>query len=163
MGSVNSRKSEEMMKQGSNKRSRSRGSNKRHNNPRGHYESNGSEVKVRGTSQQILEKYLALARDATLAGDRVTAEGYFQFAEHYFRVGNADGAASSGQGQGRRDSRNNRGASQSDAREQPVQQSSDNTQGEGDVEIREIPVVEKEAEPEVVEADADSEPDVKQA
>jgi len=81
-----------MMKQGSsNKRTRSRGNGKRHHGPRGRCESNSPEVKVRGTPQQILEKYLALGRDATASGDRITAEGYFQFAEHYYRVVNAEG------------------------------------------------------------------------
>jgi len=149
------------MKHGSNKRSRSRGNNKRHNNPRGHYESNGPEVKVRGTPQQILEKYQALARDATLSDDRIGAEGYFQFAEHYYRVANADGAANNGQG--RRDSRNNRGAAKPDSPEQQAQQGADDAQGEAEVEIRNIPVVEKEAEPAVVDTDEDSEPEVKQA
>ncbi len=50
------------------------------------YESNGPEVKVRGTANQIFDKYVALARDATAAGDRIAAEGYFQHAEHYYRV-----------------------------------------------------------------------------
>ena len=43
-------------------------------------------MKVRGTANQIFDKYVALARDATSAGDRIAAEGYFQHAEHYFRV-----------------------------------------------------------------------------
>ncbi len=50
------------------------------------YESNGPEVKVRGTANQIFDKYVALARDANAAGDRIAAEGYFQHAEHYYRV-----------------------------------------------------------------------------
>ena len=44
---------------------------------------------MRGTSQQLFEKYLQLGRDATSGGDRVMAEGYFQHAEHYFRILNA--------------------------------------------------------------------------
>jgi hypothetical protein len=44
---------------------------------------------VRGTAQQLFEKYLQLGRDATGAGDRVMAESYFQHAEHYFRILNA--------------------------------------------------------------------------
>jgi hypothetical protein len=32
------------------------------------------------------ERYLALARDATLSGDIVEAENFYQHAEHYFRV-----------------------------------------------------------------------------
>jgi hypothetical protein len=43
----------------------------------------------RGNAQQLMEKYLALARDATSAGDRVLAENYFQHADHYYRVLNA--------------------------------------------------------------------------
>lgn len=40
----------------------------------------------RGNATQLLEKYRALARDAQQAGDRVTAEYYLQYAEHYYRV-----------------------------------------------------------------------------
>jgi len=85
------------MKHGPNsRRPRSRGNGKRHpmsnNHHRGHtFESNGPEVKVRGTAQQVLEKYLALARDAASAGEHITAEGYFQYAEHYYRVLNEAG------------------------------------------------------------------------
>ena len=81
------------MKHGSNpRRARSRGNGKRHPSPRGgqSIESNGPEVKVRGTAQQVQEKYLALARDAFSSGDRIAAEGYFQFAEHYHRMYRAD-------------------------------------------------------------------------
>ena len=51
---------------------------------------------MRGTAQQLFEKYLQLGRDATGGGDRVTAEGYFQHAEHYFRILNAMSQAQSG-------------------------------------------------------------------
>ncbi len=40
----------------------------------------------RGNASQLLEKYRALARDAQQAGDRVTAEYYLQYADHYYRV-----------------------------------------------------------------------------
>lgn len=50
------------------------------------FESNGPGVKLRGTAAQVYDKYLALARDASSAGDRVAAENYFQHAEHYFRL-----------------------------------------------------------------------------
>jgi Domain of unknown function (DUF4167) len=50
------------------------------------YESNGPDVKVRGTAQTVAEKYAQLGRDAHSAGDNVMAESYFQFSEHYFRV-----------------------------------------------------------------------------
>ncbi len=50
------------------------------------YESNGPDVKIRGTAQNIAEKYLTLARDAQSSGDRVMAENYLQHAEHYNRI-----------------------------------------------------------------------------
>jgi hypothetical protein len=51
------------------------------------FESNGPEgVKVRGAAQHVYEKYMQLARDATMSGDRVLAENYLQHAEHYFRL-----------------------------------------------------------------------------
>ena len=53
------------------------------------FDSIGPDLRVRGTSQQLFEKYLQLGRDATSAGDRVMAESYFQHAEHYFRILNA--------------------------------------------------------------------------
>src|SRR5690606_16681522 len=49
-------------------------------------DSNGPDVRIRGTANQIYDKYLALARDATSSGDRVKAENYLQHAEHYFRL-----------------------------------------------------------------------------
>ena len=50
------------------------------------YESSGPDVKLRGNAQQLNEKYLALAHDAAAAGERITAEAYTQFADHYFRL-----------------------------------------------------------------------------
>lgn len=49
------------------------------------FDSNGPEVRIRGTAYQINEKYVTLARDATAAGDRVLGESYLQHAEHYQR------------------------------------------------------------------------------
>ena len=49
-------------------------------------DSNGPDVKIRGTPSQIFEKYLALARDANSSGDRIMAENYLQHAEHYLRL-----------------------------------------------------------------------------
>ncbi len=53
------------------------------------FDSNGPDLRLRGTAQQLFEKYLQLGRDATSGGDRVMAESYFQHAEHYFRILNA--------------------------------------------------------------------------
>jgi hypothetical protein len=50
------------------------------------YESNGPDVKIRGTAQHIGEKYVQLGRDSQATGDHVAAESYFQHAEHYFRL-----------------------------------------------------------------------------
>ena len=50
------------------------------------FESNGPEVKVRGTPAHVAEKYLSLARDAQSSGDPVLAENYLQHAEHYNRI-----------------------------------------------------------------------------
>ena len=52
-------------------------------------DSNGPNVKIRGSSHQIFERYVALAREASISGDRVAAENLYQHAEHYFRVMNA--------------------------------------------------------------------------
>lgn len=69
------------------RRPRGRPNRKHHVSPRSQtFDSSGPDVRVRGNAHQVYEKYLALARDATAAGDRVAAEGYYQFAEHYFRV-----------------------------------------------------------------------------
>ncbi len=50
------------------------------------FDSSGPEGKVRGTPQQIIDKYNQLARDATLGNDRVAAENFQQHAEHYTRL-----------------------------------------------------------------------------
>jgi hypothetical protein len=76
------------MRPGQNKRMRGRPSNNRRGpNPLTRsYESNGPDVKIRGTAQHVAEKYLQLARDAHTGGDPVAAENYLQHAEHYFRL-----------------------------------------------------------------------------
>lgn len=70
------------MKRGRNQRRRQGGGP----NPNRALDSNGPDVRIRGTAQQIYDKYQALARDAQSSGDRVKAENYLQHAEHYFRV-----------------------------------------------------------------------------
>ncbi|WP_170358819.1 DUF4167 domain-containing protein [Ruegeria arenilitoris] len=72
-------------------KSRSRAKNNR-NRPSGGnvvnrvFDSSGPEGKVRGTPQQIIDKYNQLARDAQLGNDRVAAENFQQHAEHYLRL-----------------------------------------------------------------------------
>src|SRR6201991_5277932 len=83
------------MRQGPNPK-RSRGRNNNNNNNGGRrpnvplrmqtFDSNGPDVRIRGSAFQVHEKYLQLARDATSSGDRVMAENYLQHAEHYYRI-----------------------------------------------------------------------------
>lgn len=85
------------MRHGSpNRRSRGRGHNNQGNaNRRGAYnrnqifDSNGPDVRIRGTAHQVCEKYLALAKDAIATGDTIQAENYLQHAEHYQRIINS--------------------------------------------------------------------------
>jgi hypothetical protein len=50
------------------------------------FDSNGPDVKLRGTAQTVAEKYMQLGRDAQSSGDNVAAESYYQHAEHYYRI-----------------------------------------------------------------------------
>jgi uncharacterized protein DUF4167 len=73
------------MRNGQNKRMRGR--NRKSHNPLARvFESNGPDVKIRGTPSHIAEKYIQLARDAQSSGDPVSAENYYQHAEHYYRL-----------------------------------------------------------------------------
>ncbi len=92
------------MKQGTySRRSRGRGGSRKGGAPSGNrvIDSSGPEAKVRGNMHQVWEKYLVLARDATASGDRILAEGYYQHAEHYYRMLNAN-AANGGDAGGRK-------------------------------------------------------------
>ena len=73
------------------KRTRGRpGRNKPSNSRNQTFDSTGPEGKVRGSANQVFEKYLSLARDAQSSGDRIAAENYFQHAEHYYRILNVN-------------------------------------------------------------------------
>ncbi len=61
------------------------------NNSHRNFDSNGPDVKIRGTATNIFERYCQLARDANSSGDRVAAENYLQHAEHYYRIMLAQG------------------------------------------------------------------------
>lgn len=52
------------------------------------YDSNGPDIRVRGSANQIFERYIALAREAAIGDDRIAAENFYQHAEHYFRITN---------------------------------------------------------------------------
>ncbi|MGH6816377.1 MAG: DUF4167 domain-containing protein [Hyphomicrobiaceae bacterium] len=74
------------MRQGQQHR-RGRGRNRKGQSPVARsFESNGPDVKIRGTPAHIAEKYMSLARDAQASGDPVLAENYLQHAEHYNRI-----------------------------------------------------------------------------
>src|SRR5438309_11596613 len=74
------------MRNGQNKRLCGRNNRKGQNPLTRIYESNGPDVKIRGTASHVAEKYIQLARDSQASGDHVAAENYYQHAEHYFRM-----------------------------------------------------------------------------
>lgn len=107
------------------------------------FDSSGPDVRIRGTSQQLFEKYLQLGRDATSSGDRVMAESYFQHAEHYFRILNAMNQAA--QQTQQQNGQAPQGQRRPYAGEEPMQpmmvESEDSAPGVGDQpEAREIPI-----------------------
>lgn len=91
------------MRQGQQNR-RGRGRGRKPQNPLSrNLESNGPDVKIRGTASHIAEKYAMLAHDSQVAGDYVAGESYLQHAEHYNRIilaNQAQQQASSSQGDG---------------------------------------------------------------
>jgi len=60
--------------------------NNRNNNPNRALDSNGPDVRVRGSAKTIYDKYISLAHDASVSGRRIKAESYLQHAEHYWRI-----------------------------------------------------------------------------
>jgi len=115
------------MRQGQQNR-RGRGRGRKPQNPLSrNLESNGPDVKIRGTASHIAEKYTALARDAQVIGDSVAGESYLQHAEHYNRIIMANQAqqqatlAAQGQGDGMNGSGRDRqnASAEGDGRAQP--------------------------------------------
>lgn len=78
------------MRSSNKSRSRNKNNNNRRSNPTNVlnrvFDSSGPEGKVRGTPQQIIDKYQSLASDAMLSGDRVNSENFLQHSEHYSRL-----------------------------------------------------------------------------
>src|SRR6187399_3682493 len=71
----------------SNNNNNNNNNNRRGQNPMTRvFESNGPDIKIRGTASHVAEKYVQLARDARSSGYPVAAENYYQHAEHYFRL-----------------------------------------------------------------------------
>lgn len=69
-----------------NRRSRNRSNRRGNQNRTKVFDSNGPDVRIRGTAQQVNEKYLTLAKDAQSNGDYVLGENYLQHAEYFQRI-----------------------------------------------------------------------------
>lgn len=86
------------------------------------FDSNGPEIRIRGTAWQVYEKYLGLARDAQASGDRVMTENHLQHAEHYYRIilaiSEATGSEAFPQQQQQQRGRSSEGVEGSDAQPQ---------------------------------------------
>ena len=107
------------MRQGSNvRRGRGRPNRKQHVPLKSQtFDSAGPDVRVRGNAHQVFERYISMARDATASGDRISAENFYQHAEHYYRImSETTDPQSNGQG-GHHRQRGN-GRSQGDNRNQ---------------------------------------------
>ena len=77
------------MRSNNYKRNRNRNQNRRNghgSSKSSNIDSSGPDVRVRGSAIQVNEKYMALANDASMSGDRIKAESFFQYADHYYRV-----------------------------------------------------------------------------
>ena len=77
--------------QGNNNNNNNSGNRPRVPNRMQTFDSSGPNVKIRGNAYQVFERYVAMAREAAASGDRIAAENFYQHAEHYFRIMNADG------------------------------------------------------------------------
>ena len=81
------KKTEVMRQNQGSKRSRGRNQNRRTGPSRNQtFDSNGPSVRIRGNASQVHEKYIAMAQDASSAGDSISSENYLQHAEHYYRI-----------------------------------------------------------------------------
>lgn len=77
------------MRHGSSRRQRNNRGRKGNQNRMQVFDSNGPDVRIRGTAHQVHEKYMALAKDAQSSGDDVMYQNYLQHAEHYQRIINS--------------------------------------------------------------------------
>lgn len=84
---------------------RRRGRGNRNQGGGGGNQGNRIDSRARGNAPQMLDKYKKLAEDAHRNGDRVQAEYYLQFADHYFRVIADNRTRQDEQRGGRRDER----------------------------------------------------------
>ena len=149
-----------------NRNNRRRGRGNRGN--QGGNNQNRIDSRARGNAPQLLDKYKKLAQDAQHNGDRVQAEYYLQFADHYFRViadnkarqdearakrneergaNNDDSDEDDGEGRrrGNRRGRGRRDQQEGDAQEEAV--TAENSQGETGVEGEPVSADEENAKP----------------
>ncbi|MFO1058083.1 MAG: DUF4167 domain-containing protein [Dongiaceae bacterium] len=104
------------------------------------FDSNGPDVRVRGNAYQVLEKYLAMARDASSAGDRIAAENYLQHAEHYYRIINANPESQGQNGRPRPNMRpDGNGYDQANGNEAGGEMGADGGEGDDDDESDDYP------------------------
>ncbi len=120
-----------------NNRSRGRGNNSNNNNRNKNanpltrnYDSNGPDIRVRGSAAHVAEKYMQLARDANSSGDSVAAENFLQHAEHYFRIISAAQAQQLAQQQAQQATQEAQQAAR--AEQQAQRQQNHNTETSGD-------------------------------
>jgi len=78
-----------MKQAGYSKRPRSRSFERNRTSPK-NLNGNPNDGSMRGNPQQVVEKYLTLARDAASSGDPISAENYYQYADHYYRIASAN-------------------------------------------------------------------------
>ncbi len=107
------------------RRSRGRGNNNNNNRRQSNnrhqvYDSNGPDGKIRGSAQQVYEKYMAAARDAASSGDRIAAESFYQHAEHYYRIHAAANEDSGNKQDGDNNRRGNRNRQDRDQNDEAV-------------------------------------------
>ncbi len=118
----------------SNRRGRGR-SRKAQNPLTKNYESNGPDIKIRGTAAHISEKYNSLARDALSSSDIVRHENYMQHAEHYNRIIMAAQQNAQTNGQNANGQAVN-GAAQGEDSETPVEQVAGESVGEAEAQSK---------------------------
>jgi len=147
------------MRQG-HQNKRGRGRSRKNSNPLSrNYESNGPDVKIRGSASHIAEKYASLARDAQSSGDPVSAENYWQHAEHYYRIIHAAEAQAQAKAQNTGAS-NNGGQrhSQGDGRGNPMRNRNSNSASDAAIGRAELAKTSEQNLTDEVRANAESKP-----
>ena len=85
-----------MIERNKPRRRKPRPASRRPSNYRPFNSQHSNAPKSRGHITRTLEKYMNMAQDANSNGDRIVAENYFQYAEHYQRLLNDDNKSNIG-------------------------------------------------------------------